>query len=143
MQATAAQKQSIHMNVPKPIKEEMVQWATGDISKISTNDLDFDQANRIIEKFGKQPHKPTFYAKFDKKNHRHKYILSLCMQYGWLKGSGIYGRIADLDKLNEWMHSAKCPVKKALMKMDNNELSKVIAALEKMILKHNLKPVKK
>jgi hypothetical protein len=130
--ATANQKRDIHMNVPKDIKEEVIQWATNDNAKISCNDLSFDQANEVLSRFGRKPHKLNFWAKFDKKNERHKYILSLCIQYGWWKKSGKYNRIADLDKLNAWMHSDRNPVKKALEDMESKELSKFIIALEGM-----------
>ena len=133
--ATKGQKQSIHLNIPKEVKEEWVQWATGDNSKTSCYDLSFDQANRILEKNGITPHKYHFRAQFDKKNERHKYILSLCIQYGWSKRSGKYGTVADLDKLNEWMYSKLCPVQKTLKKMTNDQLTKVIGALESMTKK--------
>ena len=141
MQATAAQIKIIQTIMPtRDIKEEWVQWATEDVTKISCKDLTFDQANKILVQNKCTPHKPLFYAKFDKENPRHKYLLSVVIEYGWFKRSGKYGRIADLDKLNEWMHSAKCPVKKPLMKMTADELSKVITALANMSLKQNSKP---
>ncbi|WP_417366835.1 hypothetical protein [Flavobacterium beibuense] len=132
--ATKQQKQSIHLNIPKEVKEEWVQWATGDNSKTSTNDLTFDQANRILAENNITPHKLHFRANFDSKNERHKYILSLCIQYGW--STVKRGRtIADLDKLNTWMYSNLCPVQKTLKKMTNDELTKLIGALESMTKK--------
>jgi len=141
MQATAAQIKIIQTIMPtRDIKEEWVQWATGDVAKISCKDLTFDQANKILVQNKCAAHKPLFYAKFDKENPRHKYLLSVVIEYGWFKRSGKFGRIADLDELNAWMLSSKCPVRKPLMKMTPDELSKVIAALEKMSLKQNSKP---
>jgi len=143
MQATADQIKIIQTIMPtRDIKEEWVQWATEDVTKISCKDLTFDQANKILVQNKCAAHKPLFYAKFDKKNKRHKYLLSVCITYGWFVLSGKFGRIADLDKLNEWMLSALCPVRKPLMKMTGDELSKVIAALENMSLKQNSKPLK-
>lgn len=135
MNATKQQKQLIHVNTPnRDIKEEFVQWATMDEKKISTNDLTFEQANQILEKLGLPPHRLKFLAVFDKKNYRHKYILSLCIQYGWFENSLKYGRVADMDKLNDWMLSDRCPVKgKKLKDMTNDELSTFIGALEGMI----------
>lgn len=138
MEATKHQKQIIHIVVPKPIKEEMVQWATDDNDKISTSDLTFDQANEILKKFGKEPHKLAFWATFDKNNAQHRYILSLCVQYGWWEKKLKYGRVANLDKLNEWLHD-KSPVKKALKNMAPDELTTVINALSSMMLKQNSK----
>lgn len=133
--ATKEQKRDIHMNVHKEVKEEFVQWATADVTKTSCNDLTFDQANRILVQNNRKPHKLAFRAKFDKNNSRHKYLLSLCIQYGWWQVSKKFGKVADLDQLNAWMHSDKCPVKKALTDMDNDELTKVIGALSKMTVK--------
>ena len=134
MQATNNQKRIIHMYSPTPeTKEDWVQWATNDNEKTSCNDLSFTQANLILVKLGKTPHKAVFRASFDKNNSKHKYILSLCIQYGWYKQSGKFGKVADLDKLNEWMYTSKCPVQKALKKMSSAEVSKVIIALESFI----------
>src|SRR5690625_3366741 len=90
MQATKKQKQLIHVNAPtRDIKEEFVQWATGDVNKISTNDLNFEQANRILEKLGKQPIRakkedsPLFWGYFDKNNSQHMQIQSLLHQLHW------------------------------------------------------------
>jgi hypothetical protein len=136
MNATKIQKQLIHINTPnRDIKEEFVQWATDSIEKISCNDLNFEQANMILVQLGKEPHKASNYAVFDKTNNRHKYILSLCITYGWSKWSAKFGKIANLDKLNEWMHSKFCPVQKPLKKMNSDELDKFIAALESMTVK--------
>jgi hypothetical protein len=138
MQATADQKKLIHINSPtRDMKEEFVQWATGDSSKTSTNDLTFDQANAIMEKWlGLTPHKPKFLASFDKNNTRHKYLLSLLITYGWYCKSGKYGKVANLDKLNEWLQSDKCPVpNKPLKKMNDDELTKIIGAFESMTRK--------
>jgi hypothetical protein len=136
MQATVQQKKIIHTVVPRDIKEEYVQWATEDVKKISTNDLTFDQANKILEKFNCTPHKAQFLAVFDKKNPRHTKILSILIEMRWRVWSAKYQRfLANMDKLNEWMHSDKCPVKgKALTKMNDDELSKIIFALEKIAL---------
>jgi len=141
MQATAAQKKIIHTITPnRDIKEEWVQWATEDVSKISTNDLTFDQANKILVQNNLPSHKLSFWAKFDKNNKQHMYILSLCIQYGWVaikKGR----RFANLDELNNWLHG-KSPVKKALEDMEPDELTDVINALSSMMLKKNEKPIK-
>lgn len=136
MQATKEQKQLIHINTPnRDIKEEFVQWATGDVEKTSCDDLLFEQANMILVKLGKKPHKPENWAVFDKNNKAHRTILSLCIQMGMSKESGRYGKVADLDALNEWLHSARCPVQKPLKKMEKIELSKVIGALSAMTKK--------
>lgn len=134
MQATKQQKQLIHINAPtKDTKEEFVQWATNDNSKISTNDLNFDQANRILEKLGIKPFKAENWAKFDKSNPKHKLILSLMYQANWTSGN-----LPDMSRLDSFLKSDKSPVKKPLMNMDDQELEKVIKAL-KGIVKHRWK----
>lgn len=68
-------------------------------------------------------------AAFDKNNPRHKMILSLCRQANWTATHEKYGEVADLERLNYWLNSAKCPVQKPLKKMDEAELRKIISAL--------------
>lgn len=137
--ANKRQIQLIHINIPKEVKEEWVQWATGDVSKTSCKALSFAQANKILEQNKIDPVKLDYWAYFDKNNERHRYVLSLCIQYGWSK-RGRVATFADLDRLNEWMHSDKCPVKKELKKMDNDELTSFIGALESMTRKKYSKP---
>lgn len=78
----------------------------------------------------------TLWGKFDKDNSKHRYILSLCIQYGWTTENPKTGNeIADIIALTRWLHSARCPVRKPLRKMTSKELSQVITALESMITK--------
>jgi len=79
---------------------------------------------------------------FDKSNGKHKYILSLCIQYGWYKPHHITGHeVADLGALDSWLRGkatiGQSPVKLPLMEMKTAELSKVIVALEAMVTKSN------
>lgn len=134
MEATKEQKQLIHINAPnRDIKEEFVQWATNDNSKISTNDLNFDQANRILEKLGIKPFKAENWAKFDKSNPKHKLILSLMYQANWTSGN-----LPDMSRLESFLKSDKSPVKKPLKSMSSEEVEKIIVAL-KGIVKHRWK----
>ena len=73
------------------------------------------------------------WAGFDPKNTRHMAILSLCRQAQWTASHPRHGEVADLTRLNKWLNSDKCPVNKALKKMDNSELSKIITALEGIV----------
>lgn len=140
MKATKQQKQLIHINAPtRDIKEEFVQWATNSDEKISTNDLSFDQANKILEKLGIKPFKNSeSWSKFDKSNPKHKLILSLMRQANWTKPHPKYGEVADLDRLELFLKSDKSPVKMPLKKMTQIEVEKVIQAL-KGIVKHRWK----
>lgn len=136
MIANAKQKQLIHLNTPnRDIKEEFVQWATGDVNKTSTNDLTFEQANKIIVKLGKQPvnpakeDSPLFWGYFELGNKQHKQIQSLLHQIKWTHPNTKYGRVPDLARFGEWLQSERSPVRKPLKKMDTKECNKIIHAL--------------
>lgn len=140
MQATKKQKQLIHVNVPtRDIKEEFVQWATGDVAKTSTNDLTFEQANEILKKLGKQPVKPAkedsplYWGYFDRNNTQHKQIQSLLHQLHWTVEHPKYGRVADLERFGSWLQSKRSPVRLPLKQMDARECSKIIIALEGIV----------
>lgn len=138
MQATPKQKQLIHLNAPtRDIKEELVQWVTEDVSKTSCNDLSFDQANIILEKLGQRPHRKSLnsYGLFTKSNQQHMAIVSLVNQLGWQKKHDRYGRIADMDRLGDWLQGDKAPVSLPLKKMNTNQLTKTINALTIMVQK--------
>lgn len=81
---------------------------------------------------------------FDTKSTKHRYILSLCIQYGWSKPHPkTRHEVADLGALDKWLKgkhkSGQSPVQRPLMEMDNAELTRVITALENMVLKANSK----
>lgn len=135
MKATAKQKQAIAINTPnKDTKEEWVQWATADVKKTSTNDLSFEQANKILLQLGLKPHKPDFWAVFDTKNPRHRVIMSLMRQAQWTKPHDRHGEVADMDRLDSYLKNDKrCPVKKPLQKMSPEELEKLIVALNGIV----------
>tara|TARA_R110000823_G_scaffold309594_1_gene433938 strand:+ start:7757 stop:8047 length:291 start_codon:yes stop_codon:yes gene_type:complete len=79
---------------------------------------------------------PKFWGFFDAANSQHKYILSLCRQNGWETINHQTGRsYADMERLGAWLQSDKSPVQKPLKKMDKEETSKIIAALEGMVTK--------
>ncbi|MGJ5643233.1 hypothetical protein [Formosa sp. S-31] len=84
--------------------------------------------------------KRTLWSFYDKDNSQHKYILSLCIQYGWVKAHPKTGRrVADLGALDKWLRgtfkTGQSPVKKPLQDMTPIEASKVISALENMVSK--------
>lgn len=134
MQATKEQKKLIHINAPtRDTKEEFVQWATNSNEKISTNDLSFDQANRILEKLGIKPFKADSWSAFDKKNPKHTLVLSLLRQAGWTTPHPKYGEVADLNRLDLFLKSDKSPVKMPLKKMTDIEVEKVIKALKGIV----------
>lgn len=138
MKANKKQKQLIHVNCPnRDTKEEFVQWATGDVNKISTNDLTYAEANMILRQLNvKTVPMPVedlaiTWGKFDKNNSKHKAILSLLRQIQWTTEHPKYGNVADIARFGGWLQSDKrAPVHKPLLKMSPEELSKTITALE-------------
>lgn len=73
------------------------------------------------------------YAYFDKGNRQHRTVLSLALQLGWVSPQN--PDHADLERLGRWLASPRSPVRKPLKKMNPKELSKIISALENIILK--------
>lgn len=135
MNATKEQKFAIRKNCKynEDIKEEFVQWATGDTSKTSLNDLTFEEANKIIAQQTGKNTSPTLsdakkWGAFNKKHPKHRVILSLLYQAQWTEPSDKYGEIPDTERFGEWLRSDKSPVKKPLKDMEDFELEKVIKA---------------
>ena len=123
------------------IKNEWVQWATGDNNRTSLKSINQAQARKIImQQEGLTPiNQPTEnWAVFDKTNPKHKVILSLLYQMQWVKPSDKWGEVPDLDRLSYFLQSEKSPVKKKLKDMEPLELEKLIKALNG-IVKHRYK----
>lgn len=143
MNITKDQIKCIHALLPDAIKSDsdqkqfIVTQFTRDLEKRSTKDLSFDQANAMIERFGGKSLQYDNWAFFDFKNTQHKYIYSLLMQHGWTVYSGKYKRhIADLQRFSDFLKSHRSPVQKKLKDMTKRECSKLITALENIILKN-------
>lgn len=118
------------------MKNEWVQWVTGDTSRTSLKSITHDQAIKIMhQQTGTVPTEAAAenWAKFDKNNSKHKAILSMMYQINWTtmdKGK----EVPDLERLSNWLKSEKCPVSKPLLKMDNaTELPKVITAFSGIV----------
>lgn len=132
--ATAQQKKLIAINTPnKDTKEEWVQWATSDVLKTSTNDLSFDQANKILVQLKVTPvtkEKDNFEL-FDYKNTQHKRILSQMYTLGWTKKAR-NKTIPDMSILAHFLKT-KSPVKLPLNQMTPKQVSKLIFAIGEII----------
>lgn len=89
------------------------------------------QLQTIVE--GGRTHSKSNWGLFDKNNQQHKTILSLMRQAQWTVPSEKWGEIADLSRLSDFLKSDKSPVKKPLKKMEPEEVSKIIVALEGII----------
>lgn len=102
---------------------------------ISTTDLTEIELTELIHCYttGELPN-PTIYAYFENNNTQHRKILSLAIQLGWRDPN--HTNYANLHVLGCWIKSYRCPVVgKTLKQMSHQELSKVIVALENMVVK--------
>lgn len=113
------------------IKEEWVQWATGDVSKTSLMDLTFEQAKKIIKaQTGVDQDKAAF-QKFNINNPQDKYILSMLHTIGWTKEHK--GKtIGDMEAFGHWLQS-RSPIKLPLPEMGKRQKQKVIFAFEQVV----------
>lgn len=124
-------------NFDEDIKEEWVQWVTGDVNRTSLKSLTQAQAVRILrQQNGElQPkEKYTNFGAFDLNNPKHKVILSLVRQNKWTKQHGRHGEVADMNgAFASWLQSDRSPVNKPLLKMTPEETEKVIKALSGIV----------
>lgn len=76
------------------------------------------------------------FATFDNSNKQHRYLLSLCQEYGWTVFHQKLNReVADLNKLGAWIR--KCSkVKKPLQQQGIKELEITVYQFEQMVKKH-------
>jgi tyrosyl-tRNA synthetase len=135
---TEFQKKRIMANCKYQVdtKNEYVQWVTEDVNRTSLRSITQEQAVKIIRaQEGSEALNPTQenWGKFDYKKSSHKVILSLMHQAGWTINHPDKGEIADLNALDGFLKSDKSPVKKALLKMEDSEVQKVIKALKQII----------
>lgn len=114
-------------------KEEYVQWVTGDVKRTSLGSITQAQAVQILERQeGKQSvqHKQPF-AVFDYKNPKHKIILSLLHQSGWVVTTE--GKdLPDMNRFANWLQS-KAPIAKPLAEQEPAEVEKTIKALRGVV----------
>lgn len=95
-----------------------------------------EQADKLIKSLSAD------WAKFDKFNQAHKYILSLLRQLEWVKTHDKYGTVADMPRLSNFLKSKNSPLHpdlKPLQNMNDNETSKLIVCLESMLIKKSSK----
>jgi hypothetical protein len=73
---------------------------------------------------------------FDSNNKQHRTIMALCRNGQWVKPDDKHpsGEVADMDgKFSEFLKSDRSPVKKPLMQMTPQEVSKIIIALSGVV----------
>ena len=129
------------------IKDEWVQYATGDVNKTSLKGITQEQAIKIMQaQTGKSPLTPKGgtcevednWGYFDRDNSQHKYIQSLLRNANIVVKSQKWGEHADmLGWFNDFLHSCRSPVRKPLKSMTTTEVSKIIVALEGVALWKN------
>lgn len=89
------------------------------------------QLQSIVQ--GGRTHSKSNWGLFDKDNQQHKTILSLLRQAQWVVPNGKWGEVPDINRLSDFLKSDKSPVNKPLKKMEPEEVSKIIVALEGIV----------
>lgn len=141
-QLTTDQRKTIFKLLPALLKTDcqqrslMVARYTKDPAKKSVNDLTFDQANEVIKNYGGKPFKIENWAMFDYTNAQHRKVLSVCHVLDWtIYDTDKQKWLVNVNTLSDWLKSKRSPVNKPLNKMNPEELSKVIFALERIFEK--------
>lgn len=120
-------------NFQEDIKEEWVQWVTGDVKQTSLKSLTQAQAVRIIRaQTGTEPQEDNW-GLFDKDNRQHLTLLAYMRTAQWTTPNGKHGEVANIDRLSNWLKSDLSPVKKPLKKMQPWEVSKIIEAFKGIV----------
>jgi hypothetical protein len=126
-------------NFEESIKEEWVQWVTGDVNQTSLKSLTQKQAVKIIcQQTGSTPLPSEGaggrnWGLFDKNNKQHLTILAQMRTAQWVAPNDKYGEVPDLERLSEFLKSAKSPINKPLKQMEPWELSKIIEAMKGIV----------
>ena len=118
------------------IKNEWVQWATGDVNRTSLRSITHDQAIKILlQQTGATPlnESPDNWGLFDKNNKQHLTILAQMRTAQWVVPNDKYGEVPDLERLSEFLKSDKSPIKKPLKQMQPWEVSKIIEAMKGIV----------
>ncbi|MFH6945132.1 hypothetical protein [Flavobacterium sp. FlaQc-50] len=83
-----------------------------------------------------KPVKNESWGAFDKNNKQHLTIMALCRNRQWVKPDDKHpsGEVADMDgAFSEFLKSERSPVKKPLMDMTPQEVSKIIIAMSGVV----------
>jgi len=123
-------------NYKVDIKDEWVQWVTGDVNRTSLRSITHDQAIKIMhQQTGSQPiaEASENWASFDKENKQHLTILAQMRTAQWVTSNEKYGEVPDLARLSDFLKSEKSPINKPLKKMEPWEVSKVIEAFKGIV----------
>lgn len=128
-------------NYQEDIKEEWVQWVTADVNRTSLKSLTQAQAVKIIlTQTGDKPlnELKENWGLFDKDNSQHKRIQANLRAANIVIQNGKWGEVADmLGWFDRFLKSDKSPVKKPLKVMTTLEVSKIIRALDGVVIWKN------
>lgn len=98
---------------------------TKELTKIEADDIIFFLNTGDVD--------TTSWGKFYKDNNQHMTLLSRLRTAQWVTNHPVYGEIADLERLHDFLKNGKSPIKKPLRAMDSNEVSKLIFVFDKII----------
>lgn len=123
-------------------KNEWVQWVTADVKRTSLKSITQAQAKKIImAQEGSTPinqPKAENWGVFDKDNSQHKRIQANLRAANIVVQNGKWGEVADmLGWFDRFLRSDKSPVKKPLKEMTTLEVSKIIRALDGVVIWKN------
>ena len=130
-------------NFQEDIKEEWVQWVTGDVGRTSLKSLTQADAVKILrQQTGSDSPNRVLnpvrvgadnWGLFDKGNKQHLTILAQMRTAQWVVPSDKYGKVPDLERLSEFLKSEKSPINKPLKQMQPWEVSKIIEAFKGIV----------
>jgi hypothetical protein len=124
-------------NYNEDIKEEWVQWVTGDVNRTSlTKPIPLTQAQavKIIKaQTGQEQAQSENWGFFDNENQQHKTLMSLLRQAQWTIPNERWNEVPDLIRLSSFLKSDKSPINKPLKKMEPWEVSKIIEAFKGIV----------
>ncbi|MBP4139979.1 hypothetical protein [Flavobacterium geliluteum] len=123
------------------MKEEWVQWVTGDVNRTSLKSLTQAQAVKVIRQQTGEPHPQPLpkgegsdnWGYFDSKNRQHLTLLAYMRTAQWTTENGKHGEVADIERLSDFLKSDKSPINKPLKNMEPWEVSKIIEAFKGIV----------
>ena len=138
------QIKQIHTLLPLQVKNDpelkgdTVEQFTMDPDRRSVATMTHGEANELIVQLGGKPEESkevdwASYAKFDKDNKQHMYMLSLCYNIGWVRfDDKLQRNVADLSQLGAWLFKYGY-LNKPLLQYSKTELPKLVTQLQNVL----------
>ncbi|QSW90727.1 hypothetical protein J0383_07925 [Flavobacterium endoglycinae] len=102
-----------------------------------TKPIVYSGSGSAIDNYNSEkPVKTENWGVFDAKNKQHRTIMALCRNRQWVKPDDKHpsGQVADMDgAFSDFLKSDRSPVKKPLMDMKPQELTKIIVAMSGVV----------